>query len=265
MIRSLTMPSVRPVVATLLLACLGAPPPLTAADSEGPSIHMDEDLLIAGLANSHGDLYFRRTAQLSLEAGRNDQAMRQLKRAAHFADKPSQALVAEILWNGSHGQPQDRPAAYAWMDLAAERGYPELLRLREAYWAALSPAEQAQALAVGRKLYERYGDDVSRPRLARQLRRQANKVAGSNTGFAGGVTILALSPGGSGVRRAAASTGMEGDNFAPVVTIAGSRFYAPHYWKPELYFQHQDRNWRVGVSEQPIGSTEVGPLTPVKR
>ncbi|WP_225765664.1 hypothetical protein [Stenotrophomonas sp. Marseille-Q4652] len=151
----------------------------TAAE---PSILMEPELLMAGLASNHNDLYFRRIALQALAEGRPHRGIRYLRRAAEYADKPAQALMAEILWQGSHGQQQDRAAAYAWMDLAAERGYPELLRQREAYWAALDPQERERALAEGQELYARYGDDVARPRLGHQLRRQAAKQTGVGAG-----------------------------------------------------------------------------------
>lgn len=94
------------------------------------------------------------------------------------------------------------------MDLAAERGYPELLRQREAYWAALDRQERERALAVGQELYARYGDDVARPRLGHQLRRQAAKQTGVD---AGATTILAMQPGAVTGKRANASADFEGD------------------------------------------------------
>ena len=260
------MPPVRAVVAVVLISSLSATAPALAAPAhqDAPSILMTEDLLMAGLANSRGDLYSRRMAQQSIVEGRNDRAIRLLKRAAYFADKPAQALMAEILWNGSHDQDRNRAEAYAWMDLAAERGYPELIAQREKYWTVLSDAEREKALAIGQSLYERYGDAVARPRLARQLRRQGSRITGSNTGSAGHMTILAMAPGGSAIRRAAASGDFEGDNISPVVAIAGDKFYAPQYWNPRLYFQQQDLSWKVGVTEQRMGKTEVGPMAPVK-
>ena len=42
--------------------------------------------------------------------------------AARYADKFSQAAYAKMLWEGRPGISQDRPLAYAWMDLAAEHG-----------------------------------------------------------------------------------------------------------------------------------------------
>ena len=46
------------------------------------------------------------------------------------------------------------------MDLAAERGYARLLAMREQYWQALSPEQQAQAVREGRGVYAEYGDAV---------------------------------------------------------------------------------------------------------
>jgi hypothetical protein len=128
------MTALRSAVA-VFVACLAlsatAPAHAQPAATE-PSILMDPDLLMAGLARNHNDVYHRRVALQALAEGRGQRAVRNLRRAAYYADKPVQALMAEILWQGSHEQPQDRAAACAWMDLAAERGYPELLRQREA-------------------------------------------------------------------------------------------------------------------------------------
>lgn len=228
------------------------------------SILIDRDMLMAGFANNHADLYFRRGALADLESGHNDRAMRRLKKAAQYGDKPAQALMGEILWNGSYGQQQNRPAAYAWMDLAAERGYPDLLRVREHYWHALTPGEQALALSIGQKLYAEYGDEVAQPRLARQLRQELRNVTGSRTGFGGNTTVMALAGDSGSIRRQVASAEFEGDNQAPVTFIPGSKYYAQHLWRPQLYFKHQDLSWEVGVTERTMGTTSAGPLAPVK-
>lgn len=256
-----------------VLLCLPSLPALAtsvsgdAADTQASeSIVMSPELLMAGLANNHPDLYYRRSALEDLKQERlHNRGVRKLKHAARFSDKPAQAMVAEILWHGSHGQAQDRPAAYAWMDLAAERGYPELVRQRERYWDALSPQERSQALMAGQAIYARYGDDVAKPRLAGHLRRGSRGQLGGRTGNGTFITILAPAPGSSGIKRAGASPDFEGDQMAPTVTIAGHEYYDPKYWRPELYFQHQDRTWHVGVTEQKLGTADVGPLVPVKK
>lgn len=243
----------------------GATPAATDDTAAAPmSILIDPDMLMAGFANNHPDLFYRRNALEDLANGRHTRGVRRLTRAAYYGDKPAQALMAEILWNGSHDQKMDRPTAYAWMDLAAERGYPELLVQREAYWKALNSTERQQALAVGEQIYARYGDDTAQPRLARRLRQELRSVTGSRTGFAGNTTILALQPNGSSIRRAAASGQFEGDNIAPAVAIPGSKYYAQTWWRPELYFKTQDLTWYEGVTQRYVGSTSVGDITPVE-
>ena len=78
--------------------------------------------------------------------------------ASRYADKASQAMVAEMLWQG-RGVPIDRPMAYAWADLAAERDYAQFVRLREQYWRA--PGRQTsreRAIHQGQSLLPEYGD-----------------------------------------------------------------------------------------------------------
>lgn len=254
------------LVAPLALSTAAAHGSGTEGESaRSPSIHIGEDLLMAGFANDHADLYFRRNALAAIESGHHGRAMHLLRKAAFYSDKPAQALMGEILWNGSHGQRQDRAAAYAWMDLAAERGYPELLEVRENYWHALGPAEQDRALSIGQQLYARYGDDVAKPRLAQQLRRQLRNVTGSRTGFGTNTNIIAMFANGSSSRRAQDSPSLEADAMIPVSIISGSKFYAQNLWRPDQYFQHQDLSWKKGVTEHRMGMTSAGPLSPVKR
>src|SRR5690606_40050262 len=66
-----------------------------------------------------------------------------------------------IYWKGL-GVPVDRPIGYAWMDLAAERMYPNFTILRERYWGDLSPAERDDAIRRGQALLAEFGDEVAR-------------------------------------------------------------------------------------------------------
>ena len=56
-----------------------------------------------------------------------------------------------MYWKGL-GVVRDRPIGYAWMDLAAERMYPNFTILRERYWSELDQAEQAAAIERGQAL-----------------------------------------------------------------------------------------------------------------
>src|SRR5690606_14310750 len=69
-----------------------------------------------GFLDAHPDLKYRQAGLKAYEEGDHAEAMNLFRRAARFADKPSQGMIAEMLWRGE-GIEQDRPSAYAWMDL----------------------------------------------------------------------------------------------------------------------------------------------------
>lgn len=205
------------------------PPPPTAAQQQVMNTEM--------FLGAHPDLRWRREGLQSLEEGRDAEALTRFKRAARHADKPSQAMVAEMLWTG-WGTAVDRPLAYAWMDVAAERAYVPFVVKREQYWKQLSEAERAQALDVGRAVYDEYRDDVAKPRLERWLRRAMRNVTGSRTGFVGALQVIVPGPGGI------------------AMTIDGSKYYDGQYWQPEQYWAWQDSLWK----DPQTGHVDVLPL-----
>jgi hypothetical protein len=215
---------------------------------KAPPDPLEDPLMIqAGFLSSHPDLRYR---ILGYERYRKDQhadAIRFFRRAAFYADKPSQAMVAEMLWKGE-GEAQDRAAAYAWMDLAAERGYPQLVTLRERYWAGLDEDARARAVDVGQEVYAKYGDAAAKPRIATVLRRERRNTTGSRTGFVGNLKIML-------------PDGQE---------IDGTKFYAAEFWDPEKYQAWHDDNWtskmRVGkVSASDLQQVRNGESTPDSR
>ena len=184
-----------------------------------------------GFLAAHPDLRWR---QRGLEELRDDQpeaALEYFKRAARYADKPSQAMVAEMLWTG-WGTAVDRPLAYAWMDLAAERTYMPFLAQREEYWNALDEAERTRARQVGTAVHAEYGAAVAKPRLAGKLR-FGRRTTGSRTGFVGSLKVYL--PGG---------------------VVDGSHYYDKQYWQPEKYWAWQDRIWKAPHT----GRVDVLPL-----
>src|SRR5690606_28897828 len=150
----------------LLLALLPLAFAHGAEPRKAPPDPLADPLMIqAGFLSSHPDLRYRILGFERYKQGRHEEAIRFFRRAAFYADKPSQAMVAEMLWKGE-GEAQDRAQAYAWMDMAAERGYPELLGLRERYWAGLDEEARARVVEVGQEVYAKYGDEAARPRIA---------------------------------------------------------------------------------------------------
>lgn len=209
---------------------------------EKPSSAADIEVMnTEGFLAAHPDLRWRREGLQSYNQGNTGEALTFFKRASRYADKPSQAMVAEMLWTGT-GTPMDRPLAYAWMDVAAERAYLPFLAKREEYWARLSEAERAMALEVGAGVYDEYGDAVAKERLERLLRRAQRNVTGSRVGNVGNLRIIVPGPGGNSI------------------TIDGSRYYDEQYWEPERYWAWQDGIWK----DPPTGRVTINPIEVVR-
>lgn len=138
--------------------------------------------------------YFRELGIEAQREGRVPQAHAYFLRAARLADKLSQAAIAEHYWTGNGVDP-DRVLGYIWMDLAAERGTPALIGLRESYWQSLSGDERARVPVVGPALYAVYGDVAAQPRQAREQRRERYRIVGSRLGWDSNVDVC------EGVRR----------------------------------------------------------------
>lgn len=208
----------------------------------------NDDLITNGsFLRAHPDMYWRALGQDALAEGREREAFDHLRKSARYADKVSQAMVAEMIWNG-RGVARDRALAYAWMDLASERGYKPLVIVREQYWAALSATEQARAVDVGEKVFAEFGDKVAQPRMNRELLRGSKQVTGSRVGHVGSVRI----PGSLQSKGSLAV--MDAADLGNVTN--GAVFYQDKFWKPELYWQWQDSLWQEGrkrnVEVQPI-------------
>lgn len=200
----------------------------------------DPMLMTSGFLTHHPDIQYRLLGLDAYNRKAFDDAFRFFRRASFHADKPSQGMVAEMYWNGE-GVPRDRALAYAWMDLAAERGYRGFLGLRETYWAALTPAEQERAVREGEVVYARFGDAAAKPRYEFQLRVGRREMTGSRTGFNKGVSIEIPGPEGG-------------------QSIPGSRFYDERYWDARKYWAWQDRIWM----RPRIGRVSAGGLQDVR-
>lgn len=198
------------------------------------------ELMTEGFLSAHPDLRWRREALHAYANKRYDQAMEYFLRAARHADKPAQAMIAEMYWTGT-GVVQDRALGYAWMDLAAERFYSNFIIKREEYWRALSEAEQRDAIVRGQPLLAEYGDDVAKPRMAKVLRKRRS-VTGSRVGFVGNLEIIPFTGPYAG-------TGM---------TLRGDEYYAPKYWQPDKYFEWQDEVWDAPAARK--GRVKVGEI-----
>ena len=231
----------RPVIVFLLVLATLAPSLSWAQspDSERDQVIANSQTFI----NQHPDLLYRQRGLKAYKKGRHSEALFHFKMAAKFADKPSQGMVAERLWKGE-GAAVDRQQAYAWIDLAAERGYPSMVISREKMWSMLSESERKKAGVLGQPIYEVYGDSVAKPRMeAALVQAKRNSVTGSRLGFATTVVIEKNDP--KIVDHGAASHGIEGEVF-----------YQDKLWEPAEYWKWQDTAWK----KPNTGNVEVGPL-----
>ena len=225
----------------LVAALLGVHDATLAQGSKAPPDPTEDHLMMsAGFLSAHPDLRYRLHGMDEFKQGNHEDALRFFKRASYYADKPSQGMVAEMLWNG-HGTERDPALAYAWMDLAAERGYTGFLGVRERYWNALNEEQKMRAIYEGEAIYAKYGDAAAQPRIAAVLRREKKRSTGSRTGFTGNLQIYV--PGPNGFEQ-----------------IDGSKFYEERYWDPKQYQAWHDSIWM----KPRIGRVSVGELEQVQ-
>lgn len=135
----------------------------------------------------------------AMEDFRNDRmfsARHNFLLAALWADKIAQYNLGVVHYQG-HGVPVDRPRAWAWFDLAAERGYPQLVDMAALVWEEFDEREQVAARDIREELAERYSDVVAVPRTARYMELEQRRMTGSRVGMIGNLTIIT----GDGVTR----------------------------------------------------------------
>lgn len=206
-------------------------------------VGIDPAMFTENFLSAHPDLRWRRAALHEFSNGRYDRAMVRFLRAARHADKPSQAMIAEMYWDGL-GVRQDRPLAYVWMDIAAERMYPNFVILRERYWHALSEDERSKAIERGQAVLDTYGDEAAKPRMERVLTQHRRRITGSRTGSVNGLRVLELTgPLAAASKRTLDQRGVGGMGMG--VGRSGGEVYADKYWVPEQYWALQDEIWRA--------------------
>ena len=197
----------------------------------------DDVLVAGGFLDGHPDLRYRNDGLNSYANKEFAKAFEQFKRAAYYADKPSQAVVGEMYWDGV-GVPQDRVLGLIWMDLAAERGYDYFSKKRDYFWNSLSEQDRTRALALARAVHGEYADEAAEPRLAAALRRERSKMTGSRVGsLASPVQIIVPGYG----------------------SIDSTRFYDPQFWDPKQYRAWQDTYW----TDLKVGQVTVGDIEKV--
>ena len=186
---------------------------------------------------------------------RYEAAAKAFEIAALYADKPSQHYLSLMYWHGV-GVERDPVQAYIWSDLAAERAHKPLLALREKFWAELTPQQQEQVLEQGAAYYEKYGDEVAKPRAESKIRQFARDMTGSRVGYRN-QQLSVVSPPASGQFGVKTGSNMHAYTITPVTdadTLYGSE---GQLFRLQGYWETQDRLIDGG-------KVEVGPLRPVR-
>ena len=228
------------ILSGLLMAVI-ALPAMGSGKAAGAIGRKDQSVMSTRtFLNAHPDLKYRYEGWVAYQAGDYGRALEHFRTASRYADKASQAMVAEMLWQG-RGLAVDRAMAYAWADLAAERGYPSFLRLREQYWRQLSEVDRARALDDGQSLLPEYADAVARPRMARFLIRAEQRRKRSSLSVGWPREVRVPGPGGG------------------MMSIPVHRFMARKFWGPVQYQAWQDAIW----NNLPEGKVDVGDVEQV--
>lgn len=189
----------------------------------------------------HPDLYGRFTGMHCFADHHYTCALKYFKYGAYYADKFSQLAVGLMYANGT-GVAKNLPLAWAWLALAASRGYPGFVATRERIGHELDAAQRTQAQAELKKLDATYGDAVAEPRMLAAMRMALmNDMTGSRLGYDGGVIII---------------PGPSYQAGAPTLTPFGfgNPLRDKWYWTPtKQYFVQRDAQWGSGT-------VTVGPL-----
>ena len=229
-------------------------------EQEAVAVETDAEALshfdtLYALSADHPNERFRLYGQKAAATRNWRDAARNFRIAARYADKYSQHRLSLMYWHGV-GVAEDRVEAYLWADIAAERGYPQFLAIREKMWAGLTPAQQAAVAQRGPARYAEFGDPAAKKRFADALGHARMNVTGSHTGFVG---FLGVS-----------TPEKLGGTLANVVDgLEVAKIHTRERDDPDRYWAHEDRVWkhaivRVGDIEdaKPLPSPAPAPAVP---
>lgn len=121
----------------------------------------------------------------SYRHGEFRRAFGRFRLASNWANKHGQAWIGWMYTLGQ-GVEKDVPRAYAWLKLAAERGYPTFVEDVQALSEAMSPVELAHGeLILTHELLPELGDEVAVRRTSMEMWTERMRVTGSRVGYTG--------------------------------------------------------------------------------
>lgn len=211
-----------------------------AVDSDALAVANFDQLV--KMAVNHPNELHRIYANKAAASGNWRDAAKSFRIASRYADKYSQHRLSLLYWHGV-GVTADRVMAYVWADLAAERGYPEFLAIREKMWRELTPQQQAEVPRRGRRIVDEYADAAAKPRFERALAQGKRQMTGSRTGFDAGVLI--------------ATVGAGNQLFGSIGGVGLKKLYDASRTDPEKYWAFEDKVWKEGLVK--VGEIEDAP------
>lgn len=211
-----------------------------AVDSDAFAV-ANFDVLVK-MAVNHPNELNRIYANKAAASGNWRDAAKSFRIASRYADKYSQHRLSLLYWHGV-GVTADRVMAYVWADLAAERGYPQFLAIRESMWRELTPEQQAEVPKRGRGIVDEYADAVAKPRFERALAQGKRQRTGSRTGFDAGALISTVGPGNQ--------------LFGSIGGVNLKGMYDASRTDPQKYWAFEDKVWKEGLVT--VGEIEDAP------
>lgn len=205
-------------------AQINEPTPIKLQGEQLLSYREAQAMSLDTFLNSHLDIKYLVRGRKAYLAGNYKEAIPALERSSRYGEKLAQAMLAEMYWNGE-GVPVNKARAYAMADVAAERmNQPFLISKREEYWAAMTPAEQQQAIAMSEEILGLYADKVTMPKMAQVLRN--SKGSRHRAKGYGRLLTYVIAYNGDGT--------IEED-------IWPSAFFAQKFWEPKEYQKFKDK------------------------
>jgi len=207
-----------------------------------------------------GEYYFQ-LAVRAFEKKQYRHAIDMYKVAASWAYKPAEYNLGVMYFRGQ-GIPANRPLGTAWMVLAAERNDPHYAQARDLMVRALSNADFAKADTLFGQLVPIYGDKVALHRAKVRWAQVRAGMTGSRVGGTVGMLRVGMQNGDHHPQSASAGAALR-----PLATSAFDIFGGHDMDGSVAYqqFRRSDNPYDVKFENSPIGTTSIGPLTPVEK
>jgi len=156
----------------------------------------------------------------SYRNGEFKRAFGRFRLASNWANKHAQAWIGWMYTLGQ-GVEKDVPRAYAWLKLAAERGYPTFVEDVQALSEAMTDQEIAHGeLILRQELMPKLGDEARVRRTSMEMWREKMKVSGSRVGYTGNLQVV---------------------DHSDIGTFYGGAFYAEDRWNLKRVIQFENR------------------------